>query len=80
MAWEEKLPSIENLSVADEEEVETQSQKLFALPPLPQRRFSRTSLLSAGYGSVWSLSSQTANMSASSSITSNLGNLANCQE
>ncbi|CAP31824.2 Protein CBR-SSU-1 [Caenorhabditis briggsae] len=85
MAWDEKLPSIENLSVAGngeemEQEEDTQSIKLFALPPLPQRRFSRTSLLSTGYGSVWSLSSQNANMSASSSINNNLANLGNFPE
>lgn len=75
MAWEEKPLSIENLSM--EEEEEEQSQKLFALPPLPpQRRFSRTSLLSAGYGSVWSLSSQNANMSASSSVNKDLSTFA----
>ncbi|CAB3396762.1 unnamed protein product [Caenorhabditis bovis] len=60
MAWSDQLPSIENLTVDDEEDKWSQ-RELFALPPLSQRRYSRASLLSSGYGSIWSLASQTAN-------------------
>uniref|UniRef100_A0A8R1DXQ0 Sulfotransfer_1 domain-containing protein n=2 Tax=Caenorhabditis japonica TaxID=281687 RepID=A0A8R1DXQ0_CAEJA len=57
MAWDEK---VEN-SCPGSEDLLANRREPFALPPMPQRRYSRASLLSAGYGSVWSLSSQANN-------------------
>ncbi|CAI5451386.1 unnamed protein product [Caenorhabditis angaria] len=53
MAWDDKVSSMDNLSMYSSGE----GRELFQLPPLSQRRYSRASLLSSGYGSVWSLAS-----------------------
>ncbi|CAD6193848.1 unnamed protein product [Caenorhabditis auriculariae] len=60
MSWDE-LPVIElnDLRLDDEfeDDVSQSRRDSFALLPTNERRFSRASLLSAGYGSVWSLAS-----------------------